>query len=963
MRTRVDLIALTLLACTVAGCGGGGSSVGSAPPATSPPPTAPNQPPDIALTATPVSGGAPLLVTFDAGASDDPDGTIVSYRWDFADSSPIGVGSAVNHRFDDPGSYLVRLTIRDDDGSTASRSLTIDVTPAPGLFSLSGRVRILASSAIDSDVNDLSTTPVSNDDFNDAQVLPNPVTAGGYINQPGTGADGNLRASGDPGDFYRISLTGNETILLTAGDPSNGDLTLQLWRANPLQLVDSVIITGNAGSLDAPGAGDFFIEVDALDGFTTYVLNVGQNVGGAALESRAPRISDDFVAGQLVVLGEPIEPRTLAGEDLRVVRHSSRATLVEQTRRSEHRPTMRGAELGGQVSPAQWKKWETLRSIRRLRQRSGIRDIEPNYIRRAHRVPDDPFYVYQWHFEDISLPLAWDLPQGSADVVVAIIDTGVLLAHPDLRNAPGEPVKLLPGYDFITSPARANDGDGPDPDPNDPGDFAFGSASSFHGTHVAGTVAARSDNGVGVAGVSWNATLMPLRVLGIDGGTSFDVTQAVLYAAGLDNATGQLPAQRADIINMSLGSLFSSVAEQQAISDARAQGVIVIASAGNDASATPSFPAAYDGVVAVSATTISRTLAPYSNRGSWVDVAAPGGSNATDLNGDGIGDGVISTLGDDSGPGPVVFGYAGLSGTSMAAPHVAGVAALMKAAHPGLTPDEFDTALSQGALSDDLGSPGRDNQFGHGLINAQQALVTAFDLANNSGSPIPAVLTGSPSSLNFGAFDTELPVTVSNAGEGVAAVSQVTSDAPWLSPTPGNIDADGLGTYLLQVDRTGLMDGTHFATVRFLSNASEFGVSVVMQKTSLDLAANAGLHYILLVDATTDTPIHFVTASAVDGEYAFSFANVAAGEYQIIAGTDSDNDNFLCDGGEACGAYRTLDSPDTILINSDRNDLDFVSGFRVNLFSTSAAAQPDSSDSSDQDSGTPLYMQGRGSGR
>ena len=90
--------------------------------------------------------------------------------------------------------------------------------------------------------------------------------------------------------------------------------------------------------------------------------------------------------------------------------------------------------------------------------------------------------AYQWHFNDISLPLAWDLSQGSPDVIVAVIDTGVLLAHPDLRNGAGEPEKLLPGYDFISSPARANDGDGPDPDPDDPGDFAFGSSSSFHGT-------------------------------------------------------------------------------------------------------------------------------------------------------------------------------------------------------------------------------------------------------------------------------------------------------------------------------------------------------------------------------------------------------------------------------------------------------------------------------------------------
>ena len=251
--------------------------------------------------------------------------------------------------------------------------------------------------------------------------------------------------------------------------------------------------------------------------------------------------------------------------------------------------------------------------------------------------------------------------------------------------------------------------------------------------------------------------------------------------------------------------------------------------------------------------------------------------------------------------------------------------------------------MSQGALTEDLGAPGRDDQFGHGLINAQRALVSAFELANNSGNPIPAVLTGNPASLNFGAFDTELPVTIGNAGEGVAPVTQVNSDAFWLMPVPQNVDSDGLGSYLLQVDRSALTDGTHFATVQFIAGASAFTVSVVMQKTSLDLAADAGLHYILLVDAVTDEPVDFVTASAVDGEYAFNISNVASGTYQLFTGTDSDNDSFLCDGGEACGAYRTLDSPDIIVINSDRSDLDFVSGFPVNLFTSSGVAEPDSS--------------------
>jgi len=144
--------------------------------------------------------------------------------------------------------------------------------------------------------------------------------------------------------------------------------------------------------------------------------------------------------------------------------------------------------------------------------------------------------------------------------------------------------------------------------------------------------------------------------------------------------------------------------------------------------------------------------------------------------------------------------------------------------------------------------------------------------------------------------------------------------------------------------------------VQFIADASAFTVSVVMQKTSLDLAADAGLHYILLVDAVTDEPIDFVTASAVNGEYAFNISNVASGTYQLFTGTDSDNDSFLCDGGEACGAYRTLDSPDIIVINSDRSDLDFVSGFPVNLFASSSAAE---SDSSTPSLNTPLRIERR----
>ena len=455
-----------------------------------------------------------------------------------------------------------------------------------------------------------------------------------------------------------------------------------------------------------------------------------------------------------------------------------------------------GSPLGpaaAPLDPALAARAETLRVVKALRRRADVESADPNYLRRAYRTPSDPFFRHQWHYPLIRLPQAWDVTTGTpatGEVVVAVVDTGVMLSHPDLSG------KVLPGFDFVSDAAMSNDGDGRDANADDPGDALTPGGSSWHGTHVAGTVGAAGDDGAGVAGVSWGARILPVRALGRGGGTSFDIIQAVRWAAGLSNDSGTVPPRRADVINLSLGGPGSSASEQAEYTAVRGAGVIIIAAAGNDSSAQLGFPASYEGVVSVSAVDMALARAPYSNFGTAVDVAAPGGDSSADRDGNGIADGVVSTYVDDaSGTRTPAFGQ--LNGTSMAAPHVAGVAALMKAVCPSLTPAQFDALLTSGALTQDLGAAGRDDFFGHGLIDALSAVQAAGSQCGLA--PVP-VITVAPGRIDLSSSDAGASFTVSIEGAGQVGVSEFTDDAPWLTVAPAGVDANGIGSYALTVE-------------------------------------------------------------------------------------------------------------------------------------------------------------------
>ena len=796
---------------------------------------------------------------------------------------------------------------------------------ASGALLVSGTITAASSSAVDSDVNDPAAPFTDNSILATAQDIPNPVTVGGYVNQPGSGAAGRSQIIGDTSDVYRVTLAANQTITLTIANSADGDLDLFLGDANGVFL-DSSVGVGTTESLTVALAGDYMIEVFAHSGASSYTLVLGQQITTAATPTL--NVADNFVSDEVVVKFRDMPAtRSMQSVAQLAAAHGmttragarDRAMLLGVRRQGGHFAQAANAQPVLLTDNATLLgKWETMRAIKRLRREADVEYAEPNYIRHSTLVPLDQLYPLQWHYPMINLPQAWDITTGSSNVTVAVIDTGVLSAHPDLQG------QLVPGFDFISDTLNANDGDGIDSDPFDPGDSGVG-GSSYHGTHVAGTVAAATNNTDGVSGSSWATRIMPLRVLGLNGGTTYDIRQAVRYAAGLSNDSGTTLTQPVDIINLSLGGGGFSQQEQDLFTLVRSQGTIVIAAAGNNASSVPFYPGAYNGVISVSAVDINRQRAPYSNFSAFVDVAAPGGDATQDVNGDGNPDAVLSTGGEDTG-GSLQLNYRFLQGTSMAAPHVAGVVALMKAVTPGLTPLQLDNLLASGQITQDLGPPGRDDEYGFGLIDAHLAVVAA----QGGVSPVPPTLVASPGALNFGSLGTSAILSVSNGGGGSLGVNAPTDNAAWLAVAAENIDpVSGIGTYRVTVSRSGLAEGTYNATITFTSSANTEQIGVIMQVSAQTQNSDAGYHHVRLIDTSTGQTVQQQAVAAGNGVYPYSFTNVAAGTYEILASTDFDNDGSVCDAGEACGGYVTLDQLTPAVISGDTSGLDFSTGYNV----------------------------------
>lgn len=397
---------------------------------------------------------------------------------------------------------------------------------------------------------------------------------------------------------------------------------------------------------------------------------------------------------------------------------------------------------------------------------ASIEYAEPDRRMFPLLTPNDPSYTSQWDLYDatggIRAPAAWDRATG-AGVVVAVIDTG-LRPHADLAG------QTVAGFDMINDLDVANDGNGRDADPSDPGDWVAAGecgtgspadTSSWHGTHVAGTIAAATNNGQGVAGIAFNAKIQAVRVLGKCGGYTSDIADAIVWASGGSVAGAPANTTPAKVLNLSLGgSGGCDTTTQNAVNGAVARGSVVVVAAGNSAANAANYsPASCANVVTVAATDRFGARAYYSNYGGVVELAAPGGDVRA-----GAANGILSTLNaGTSTPGADALAY--YQGTSMAAPHVAGVAALLFSAKPGATPTQVVAALTGSARP----FPGSCSQCGSGLLDANAAITAILN-----GPPPPP-----PGSSEVESNNTRITANLVSAPTTVNASLSSTSDTDY----------------------------------------------------------------------------------------------------------------------------------------------------------------------------------------
>lgn len=780
-------------------------------------------------------------------------------------------------------------------------------------FSQSGRLLVDRALFLDWDIaNPIahigSNGAIANPEFaTEAQPLTSPSRLVGYLGP--RVPDASTRMRSDDVDVYRVDLVAGASVTLataarpTLGAPADLDLYLLDENSSGIQAggswVDDSMGVDGLEQVVAPSTGTYWIVVERS------VLESGDESREAVyrLDVGIPQSTPTQEAVARVKLSSswPSLPEVLVPK--------AQSTLVERALRAfdtseirwEHRSELHRLKLSLRTLREAVDRRDVVRVAKRLRRNHAeFAKAAPNYLYQVSGTASDPSYPDQWHLAQIEIEGAWDATRKVAGaelgegVLVAVIDTGVAFEHEDWIASDGSSPFAEGGIDLVTPfgqddlPDLAGDGDGIDLDPTDPGELND-TEPGYHGTHIAGIIAAATDNGLGVASVAPNVLLLPIRAFGRGGDSAVtDVVEAIRYAAGLDNASGMLPPRRADIINMSFSGPKSELVAQ-ACADARAQGVLLIGAVGNAGTLAMSYsPGATEGVVGVGASIDDLRHATYSNVGPEVDITAPGGHRSSPI---------LSLGWDDAGSS-----YFGYHGTSMATAQISGVAALMKAVWPAMTPDDFDASLASGALTRDLGEPEWDQDYGHGLVDATRAVLAA---SNAAGTSLTAevVLRVTPPVLDFGGDADELTLLLENAGDafGELDVERIDSDEPWLTVLPG-----GVGENIVRLDRAHreLEEGAARATLFISSNGGERVVEV--RAFTLPRAQGGDVGPLLVEVFLDGGVLDSVVAEAVsrDGgsvEYPYAFTDLPRRRFGIRAGTDVAAAGLLGQAGDLYG--------------------------------------------------------------
>lgn len=825
--------------------------------------------------------------------------------------------------------------------------------PATANVALSGIIDIEAGTRVDRDNADALQFFGAAGSMEGSQSLPGEFLLAGYV----SGSSDSYPTSGGPAFHYFLDAADHYTLpfgpefeislqVFKTRANATSDVTLKLADNNGTPVATKTANQSGARvSISSTGIteGRYHLSVESMGTAPMlYILSAQRVESSLARSFHWPAF--DYVPGEAIV-------------SLKTQAQTSSLPQAFVAR------SMMQGQVGRELAPGVWalkqpatasrlsahKAVDTMAWIKTLRKDPAVNWASPNYRTHALNTPvNEPLYSasvlgQQWHYSLINGPIAWQLaPNGGAGIKVAVVDTGLFYNkatdtwHSDLSG------NVVPGYDVVNG-GRAED----------PGNTVGGSV--FHGTHVAGTIAAMV-NGRGGGGVAFKSKVVPVRVLGEGGtGTLADLIDAMEWIVGLGSS-----ASKADIVNLSLGGLpcndpavsGSAYGSLQSFINIGAitKSMLFVAAAGNSATSDPTCPAKLDNVFSVSATDGAGKLASYSNFGPTIDIAAPGGDASRGSSGNSQGD-LVSSTGAAVVDGELIEVYLGLQGTSMAAPHFSGVLALMKAAKPSLSYSDVRGYLNNG----DLTAPPcdfpcqRTDKLGFGLLDGGKAMQSVL-----SGST-PELMTASPAVVSLATEVGQVGVStviISPLGNYNATIENVSTSDSWFSVVsdvslPLTIDTadqshtnDALNIELA-LNTENMNPGVSYRgtlSVTYSSgteSSSVLTVPVIGQQITDWQARDAGRHFVLLVDPEPEPgeEVYNTVAQTIvvakSGQYQFTFLpddgalpkqlnEVPPGRYILVAGTDLDNDGLICHAGEACAEYPVSGLRQEIVIEEGR---------------------------------------------